>query len=89
MHTLPHVHNVTQSHTKHLCTLSHTTQLRAPGCPVIIVGTHLDAVSAQVAKELEEEAKIKYSNTAIYPKVRVQIIYMHICMGIGKAFRSL
>ena len=34
-----------------------------------IVGTHLDAVSAQEAKELEDEARIKYSNTAIYPKV--------------------
>ena len=54
-------------------------QLRAPGCPVIIVGTHLDAVSAQVAKELEDEAKIKYSNTSIYPKVTV--LYVHVYTG--------
>jgi hypothetical protein len=41
---------------------------------VIIVGTHLDAVSAQEAKELEDEARTKYNNTAIYPKVRIQIL---------------
>ena len=50
-------------------------QLRAPGCPVIIVGTYLDAVTAQVAKELEDEAKIKYRNTSIYPKVTIYLTH--------------
>ena len=60
-------------------------QLRAPGCPVIIVGTHLDAVSAQEAKELEEEARTKYSNTAIYPKVSINYrkLVISVCMGAG------
>ena len=48
---------------------SFTLQLRAPGCPAIIVGTHLDGVSEAKAKELEKAAFTKYANTSIYPKV--------------------
>ena len=47
-------------------------QLRAPGSPVIIVGTCLDLVSEQRAKELERIAMETYSDTKIYPKVMPQ-----------------
>lgn len=66
-----HIHSHIHTHIQYNVQHTHT-QLRAPGCPVIIVGTHLDAVTTQVAKDLEEEAKRKYSNATIYPKVRVQ-----------------
>ena len=54
---------------KYIHTLLSSFQLRAPGCPVIIVGTHLDAVSETKAKELEKAALTKYADTSIYPKV--------------------
>ena len=46
--------------------------------------THLDAVSAQEAKELEEEVRRKYSNPTIYPKVRIQHLRStYVYVGIG------
>ena len=46
--------------------------------------THLDAVSAQEAKELEEEVRRKYSNPTIYPKVRIQHLRgTYVYVGIG------
>ena len=50
-------------------------QLRAPGSPVIIVGTYLDAVTETKAKELEEAAMQKYNNPTIYPKVKVPLVH--------------
>ncbi len=44
-------------------------QLRAPGSPVIIVGTHLDMVSELRSEELQAMAREKYGDTAIYPRV--------------------
>ena len=44
-------------------------QLRAPGCPVIIVGTHRDKVSRRDIMELEQQALQEYSNDFIYPEV--------------------
>ena len=54
---------------KYVHTLLSSFQLRAPGCPVIIVGTHLDGVSETKAKELEKAALSKYADASIYPKV--------------------
>ena len=54
---------------KYVHTLLSSFQLRASGCPVIIVGTHLDGVSETKAKELEKAASSKYADTSIYPKV--------------------
>jgi len=46
--------------------------LRAPGSPVIIVGTHLDRVHDQDKLiKLEEEVRKKYCNQPNYPKVRL------------------
>ncbi len=45
-------------------------QLRAPGCPVIIVGTHLDAMKDDTkVKDLEIKAMKRYSLSPNYPKV--------------------
>lgn len=46
-------------------------QLRAPGCPVIIVGTHMDKVQDPTrVRDLENKAEERYSNIQHYPKVR-------------------
>lgn len=51
-------------------------QLRAPGSPVIIVGTHLDMMTDNIkVKQLEAEAEQRYSNTKLYP--RVSVFYIH------------
>ena len=46
-------------------------QIRAPGCPVIIVGTHLDQMhdSARV-EELENKARQRFSDEK-YPQVSI------------------
>ena len=48
-------------------------QLHAPGCPVIIIGTHRDKVSKKIAIELEEKVLQKYSNNENYPQVSITI----------------
>ena len=49
--------------------MCHVLQLRAPGCIVIVVGTHLDSVKLEEASKLEESVKTMYRDTKIYPRV--------------------
>ena len=44
-------------------------QAHAPGCPVIVVGTHLDVAGSVKKDEISQEIKKKYSNTGCYPEV--------------------
>ena len=49
--------------------ISILIQLRAPGSPVIVIGTHLDQVTDAVAREREAQVKYQYSNAALYPTI--------------------
>jgi GTP-binding protein EngB required for normal cell division len=45
-------------------------QLHAPGCPVIIVGTHLDKMSdLREVKRLKDVARERYEDRRLYPNV--------------------
>ena len=55
-------------------------QLRAPGSPVIIVGTHLDMVSDAFADDMEKKAAKKYCNPKHYPKVKILLIERVVSM---------
>ena len=61
-------------------------QLRAPGCPVVIVGTHLDALpdSHHQAKTLEAIVWQKYSNSTHYPKVNKCEVLFILCVSANK-----
>ena len=61
-------------------------QLRAQGCPVVIVGTHMDKLKDKRVMELEETAKEKYvksSTNSAYPHVR---LYAFACKSTGHEF---
>lgn len=60
---------------------SLSPQLRARGCPAIIVGTHADKVDRPKIAQMEELAKKLYMNpdtAKCYPQVPVE--YMYNCM---------
>ena len=44
-------------------------QVHAPGCPVIIVGTHLDLAGGIRKDDISQELKEKYSDISCYPEV--------------------
>jgi len=44
-------------------------QVHAPGCPVIIVGTHLDLAGGIKKDEMIQELKEKYSDISCYPEI--------------------
>ena len=44
-------------------------QLRAPHCPVIVIGTHRDQVTKQIATESEDRVKDKYKDSRVYPSI--------------------
>jgi len=44
-------------------------QAHAPGCPVIIVGTHLDLASGIKKDDITLEVKEKYTDISCYPEV--------------------
>ena len=48
-------------------------QLRARGCPVVLVGTHMDKVDRQSIAQLEDLARRLYigTGTPIYPQVHL------------------
>ena len=43
--------------------------MRAPGSPVIVIGTHLDQVTDAIAKESEARVKDHYSDSTLYPTI--------------------
>ena len=64
-----------------------SAQLRAPGCPVVIVGTHMDGVNKHDMAHLEEMARKLYINvdhnkTNPYPHVRryIHVLGTSICI---------
>ena len=45
------------------------TQVHAPECPVIIVGTHRDLVSNLKEEYIDQDVRQKYSDTSYYPTI--------------------
>ena len=43
--------------------------MRAPGSPVIVIGTHLDQVTDAIAKQSEARVREQYKNDALYPTI--------------------
>ena len=51
-----------------------SSQLRVQGCPVVIVGTHMDQLKGKCVMELEETAREKYMKippNPAYPHVSI------------------
>jgi len=43
--------------------------VHAPGCPVVIIGTHRDQVSNLMEDDIDQEVKQKYYDTSCYPTI--------------------
>ena len=59
-------------------------QLRARGCPVVILGTHMDRVSKHEVIELEDRARKLYMNKnhEAYPDVCMYSVCVCVCVSI-------
>ena len=61
-------------------------QLRAPDSPVIVIGTHLDQVTKQIAAESEARVKERYNDSRLYPTL-VEVCSIS-CTQKGSIFRN-
>jgi len=61
-------YNVRETLTR-LFFISCAFQVHAPGCPVIIVGTHLDQVNVRNTGGLKELVDELYGDSCIYPMI--------------------
>ena len=61
-------------------------QLRAPDSPVIVIGTHLDQVTKQIAADSEARVIERYKDSRLYPTI-VEVCSIS-CIQKGNIFQS-